>query len=73
MERETERQRLLNERERLHQQIARLIADSVHVKAGGGPLGLRTHMDDIQKHLLEFQTFRADLDRFHRLFGPLGE
>src|SRR5262249_12096140 len=73
VDREIERRRLLNERARLYRQIGKIIADSVHVKDGGDSLAVRAHMEQMQQHLLEFQTFRAALDRFHRLYGPLGE
>jgi len=73
MDQKAERQRLLKERERLNRQIAKLVAESVRVKDGGVSLEWQQHLDDLEQHQREFRAFRADLERFHRLFGPLGE
>jgi hypothetical protein len=73
MDQEAERQRLRKERDRLHQQIAQLVAKSALIKHGGVALQREQHREDLDQHQREFQVFRADLERFHRLFGPLGE
>jgi hypothetical protein len=70
---EIERQRLLNERARLHRQIAAIVADGVRIKNSGDEQARHAHMADMQRHQREFQTFLADLERFHRLSGPLGD
>jgi hypothetical protein len=57
----------------LNQQIARLIGESVVVKDRGDPLDLEQHRDRLEQHQREFRVFRIDLERFHRLYGPLGE
>jgi hypothetical protein len=73
MDQDGERQRLRQERDRLHRQIADLIAHSVRVTANGDPSEREQHRDDLEQHLKEFRAYRGALARFHRLYGPLGE
>jgi len=73
VDQEQERQRLRTERERLNRQIANLIAEGVGPKAGGDQLDIEQHRDRLEQHQREFRAFRADLERFHRLYGRLGE
>lgn len=73
VDQEHERQRLRTERERLNRQIAKLIADSIAAKQRGAPLELEQHQEEIEQHRREFRAFRVDLERFQRLYGPLGE
>jgi sirohydrochlorin ferrochelatase len=73
VDQEHERQRLRKERERLNRQIAKLIAESVGQKDGGDPLDVEQHRERLEQHRMEFRAFRADLERFHRLYGRLGE
>jgi hypothetical protein len=72
VDQEQERQRLRKERERLNRQIANLIAESGQ-KAGGDPLEIEQHRERLEEHQREFRAFRVDLERFHRLYGRLGE
>ena len=73
VDQEYERQRLRTERERLNRQIATLIAESVGHQAGGDPLDIEQHRERLERHQREFRAFRADLERFHRLYGRLGD
>jgi hypothetical protein len=57
----------------LNRQIAKLVAESVAAKDRGDPLNLEQHRDRLEQHQREFRMFRVDLERFHRLFGSLGE
>jgi hypothetical protein len=73
IDQEQERQRLRKERERLNRQIAKLIAESGGRKDGGDPLDREQHREQLEQHQREYRAFRVDLERFRRLFGPLGE
>jgi len=73
IDQENERQRLRKERERLNRQIASLIAESVSIKERGDPLDAEQHRERLEEHQREFRAFRVDLERFHRLYGPLGD
>ena len=68
-----ERNRLRAERDRLHRQIAALVADSEGVKGSTNSQELHQHWDDLARHKREFRAFLVELDRFWRLYGPLGD
>lgn len=70
---DTERQRLRKERERLNAQIGRLIAEDSLIAELDNPLLRQQHRDNVDRHRHEYRAFRADLTRFHRMYGPLGE
>jgi hypothetical protein len=57
----------------LNHQIANLIAQSAVLKEWGDPLELEEHRELLEQHQREFRAFRVDLERFQRLYGPLGE
>jgi hypothetical protein len=42
------------------------------VKEHGNSLERQQHRSDLEKHLREFRAYREALDRFHRLYGPVG-
>jgi len=73
VDQEQERQRLRAERERLNRQIANLIAESVEQRDNGDPLDIQQRRERLEQHQREFRAFRSDLERFHRLYGRLGE
>jgi hypothetical protein len=73
IDQEHERQRLRKERTRLNHQIANLIAQSAVLKEWGDPLELEEHRELLEQHQREFRAFRVDLERFQRLYGPLGQ
>ncbi len=73
IDQEHERRRLRKERERLNRQIARLVAASVLMNDADDPLLREQHQDELERHQHEFRAFRADLERFHHRYGPLGE
>jgi hypothetical protein len=73
VDQEQERQRLRTERERLNRQIANLIAEGAGQKDGGDPLDIKQRRERLEEHQREFRAFRVDLERFHRLYGRLGE
>jgi hypothetical protein len=70
---EVERRRLRNERDRLNAQIARLIAEDSLITDLDNPLLRQEHYDRLERHHREYRAFRADLARFHQLYGVLGE
>ena len=68
-----ERNRLREERDRLHRQIAALVAHSERVKGSTNSQELHGYWDDLAQHQREFRAFLIELDRFRRQYGPLGD
>ena len=68
-----ERYRLRGERDRLHQQIAALVADSQRLKDTTNVQELHKHWDDLGRHEREFRAFLVELARFRSQYGPLDD
>jgi len=72
-EQDSERHRLRSERDRLHEQIAVLVAKNFAVQDKRDSLARARYQIELEQHVREFRAFREDLERFRRLYGPLGE